>query len=134
MQKLLQSGGTGTFLKFCVVGASGVLVNVGLLWGLTAVVGLRYEISAIFAIEVSILSNFTFNELWTFKGRTRGHFLKRMLKFNLGCAVGSIVNYVVLLALTRFVNLHYLLSDLVGIACGTLWNYFISTTWVWKSA
>ncbi len=134
MQKLLQSGGTNTFLKFCVVGASGVLVNVGLLWVLTAVVGLRYEISAIFAIEVSILSNFTFNELWTFKRRTRGHFLKRMLKFNLGCAVGSIVNYAVLLALTRFVNLHYLLSDLVGIVCGTLWNYFMSTTWVWKRA
>ena len=117
-----------------MVGLSGVLVNEGLLWALTEMVGLPYQISAIFAIEVSILSNFTLNELWTFKRRTDGYFFKRMLKFNLACAVGSAINYVVLLALTRFVNLHYLLSNLVGIACATLWNYFMSATWVWKSA
>ena len=130
----MRSGGINTFLKFCIVGLSGVLVNEGLLWVLTGVVGLQYEISAIFAIEASILSNFTFNELWTFRGRARGHFLRRMLKFNLACAVGSTINYVILLALTRFANLHYLLSNLVGIACGTLWNYFMSATWVWKGA
>jgi len=132
VRKLLRSSGANTFLKFCVVGLSGVLVNEGLLWVLTAVVGLPYQISAIFAIEVSILSNFTFNELWTFKGRTGGRFPKRMLKFNLACAIGSAANYVVLLALTRFANLHYLLSNLVGIAFGTLWNFFLSTTWVWR--
>jgi len=117
-----------------VVGLSGVLVNEGLLWVLTGVFELPYQISAIFAIEVSILSNFTFNELWTFKGRARGHFIKRMLKFNLTCAIGSTINYVALIALTRFANLYYLLSNLIGIAFGTLWNFFMSTTWVWKRA
>ena len=117
-----------------MVGLSGVLVNEGLLWVLTAIVGLPYQISAIFAIEVSILSNFTFNELWTFKGRTGGRFPKRILKFNLACAIGSAINFVALIALTNFANLHYLLSNLVGIACGTLWNFFLSTTWVWQRA
>jgi dolichol-phosphate mannosyltransferase len=129
------SGEAGQFLKFCVVGMTGVLVNMGLLWVLTKFVGFDYRVSAIFAIEISILSNFTLNELWTFgKRQKKGGLAKRIAGFNLACVIGAMINFIVLVMLTEILHLHYLLSNLFGIACATLWNYFMSARWVWKSA
>jgi len=129
------SGEAGQFLKFCVVGLTGVLVNMGLLWALTKFIGFDYRISAIFAIEISILSNFTLNEIWTFRKRPKaGSLAGRIVNFNIACIIGAAINFVVLVLLTEIFHLHYLLSNLFGIACATLWNYFMSATWVWKSA
>lgn len=122
------------FLKFCAVGLSGVLVNMGLLWLLTDVAGFYYLFSAIIAIETSIISNFTLNEIWTFKDRRTGTIksaIGRALKFNLVCAVGVGLNMAVLYSLTEFCGLYYLASNLVGIAAATLWNYGLSNFWAW---
>lgn len=129
------SGEAGQFLKFCVVGLTGVLVNMGLLWALTKFIGFDYRVSAIFAIETSILSNFTLNEIWTFRKRSRaGSLAERIVNFNIACIIGAVINFIVLVMLTEIFHLHYLFSNLFGIACATLWNYFMSATWVWKSA
>ena len=129
------SGEAGQFLKFCVVGLTGVFVNMGLLWALTKFIGLDYRISAIFAIEISIFSNFTLNEIWTFRKRPKtGSLAGRILSFNFACIIGAVINFIALVALTEVFHLYYLLSNLFGIACATLWNYFMSATWVWKGA
>lgn len=123
------------FLKFCIVGLSGVGVNLGLLWLLTERLGLFYLLSAVFSIEVSILSNFVLNEFWTFRDRRnpgcRGLW-KRMLKFNLSCAAGAAINILVLGGLTELLGVYYLLSALFGIGAATLWNYGLSLLWTWK--
>ncbi|MGI0064507.1 MAG: GtrA family protein, partial [Nitrosopumilaceae archaeon] len=53
--------------KYYAVGASGVLVNLGLLYYLTEYVGLWYFLSYALAISVSITSNFILNKFWTFR-------------------------------------------------------------------
>jgi len=128
------SGEAGQFLKFCLVGLNGVGVNMGLLWALTEFVGLPYPVSAVFAIESSILSNFTLNELWTFRRRAGPGRSRRVLGFNLACAIGATLNFVVLVTLTELLGLPYLISNAFGIACATLWNYIMSATWVWGYA
>jgi len=135
--KLMRAGGEASrFLKFCLVGASGVVVNLGLLWVLTEAVGLFYLVSAAFSIETSILSNFALNELWTFKDRARSTkgILKRAAKFNLICVGGLGINLVVLAALTELLGTHYMISALFGIAAATLWNYVMSAMWTWRYA
>lgn len=123
------------FLKFCLVGLSGVGVNLGLLWSLTELLGLFYLISAAFSIEASILSNFILNEFWTFRDRTNdrsaGALLGRMMKFNTICVVGLMVNVTILGALTEFIGLYYLISALFGIGGATLWNYFANVSLTW---
>ena len=123
------------FLKFCIVGLSGVGVNIGLLWLLTEFFGIFYLVSAVFSIEASILSNFTLNELWTFRDRASHSstkaLLKRMVKFNVTCVVGAAINILVLAALTELLGLYYITSALFGIGAATLWNYGMSITWTW---
>jgi len=53
--------------KYYLVGASGVIVNLGILFALTEFVGLWYLLSSAIAIYVSITSNFLLNKTWTFR-------------------------------------------------------------------
>ncbi len=119
------------FLKFGAVGLSGIFVNEGLLWLLTEFAGLFYLFSSIIAIEISILSNFILNDIWTFKRERKGKFLMRLGKFNLARIFTLIINFGALWILTSL-GLHYLVSNLIGIALATIFAYLISLWWVWK--
>ena len=53
--------------KFGMVGLSGIAVNEGVLIYLKEGVHFALPVASIFAIELSIVSNFIWNDLWTFK-------------------------------------------------------------------
>lgn len=130
-----RTGELTRFLKFCAVGLSGVLVNMGLLWLLTEVAGLFYLLSAAISIETSIISNFILNDCFTFRDRRSPQvksFFGRLLKFNLVSLAGLGLNMGVLWLLTEVFGIYYLLSNLCGIAVATLWNYLANTWWTWK--
>jgi len=130
-----RTGELTRFLKFCLVGASGMLVNEGLLWILRWFAGLPLALSSAISIETSIISNFTLNDFFTFPDRravgTRS-FLRRLRQFNVVSLVGLGINIGMLLLLSTVFNLHYLLSNLVGIAVALLWNYLVNLGWTWK--
>ena len=123
------------FIKFCLVGLSGVGVNMGLLWLLTERAGLPYLLSAAIGIETSIISNFVLNDFFTFSDRrspTIKSTMKRLLKFNLVSIAGLAINLGTLWLLTEVFRMYYLVSNLFGIALATLWNYGVNTYWTWK--
>jgi dolichol-phosphate mannosyltransferase len=130
-----RSGEMIRFVKFCVVGASGVLVNEGLLWILKEFANLPLLLASAIAIESSIISNFTLNDIFTFSDRrSRGaqSFLMRLLKFNIVSLVGVGINLGLLYLLSEVGGLHYLIANLIGIIIATLWNYFLNSLWTWK--
>lgn len=123
------------FLKFCLVGASGVVVNEGLLWLLKQFAGLPLPLASAISIETSIVSNFTLNDYLTFRDRRVGgarSFLSRLGKFNIVSLAGLGINMSTLLALTYLLDVHYLISNLVGIALAVIWNYLVNLRWTWK--
>lgn len=130
-----RKGELARFGKFCLVGASGVLVNEGLLWLLKQFAGLPLGFASTISIETSIISNFIFNDFFTFSDRRlKGgkSFLIRLMKFNLVSLAGLGLNIGTLLLLTNVFGVHYLLSNLCGIALATLWNYFANFRFTWK--
>jgi len=132
---MFRTGELKRFLKFCLVGISGIIGNQGLLWVLTDFAGLRYYVSALFGIEASIVSNFILNDYFTFADRRRGKgksFLWRLLKFNLTCLAGAGIQYGLLLLFTSVFDVYYLISNLIAIAIAFLWNYLVSSWWAWK--
>lgn len=118
------------FIKFNIVGLTGVFVNQGILVLLTTL-GLYYIYSGIIAIEVSIISNFLLNDLWTFRDRRAGHILKRLVKFNILMLVGLVINLLILYALTELASLHYTISNLFGIGIASIARYLMSIKWAW---
>lgn len=121
--------------KFCFVGFSGVFVNEGLLWWLTEGVGIYYLVSALFAVQSAILSNFFFNHLWTFRDRREKDLsiVHRLGRFELVCIAGMCTNIAVLWIFTEAFNIHYLLSNLVGISLGFIVNFIGSDRWAWEN-
>ncbi|HEV2389389.1 MAG TPA: GtrA family protein, partial [Nitrososphaerales archaeon] len=69
------------FIKFAVVGTIGIVVNEGLLI-LIKSRGVYFLTAGAVAIEISILSNFVLNDLWTFRDRRTGRAAARLVKFN----------------------------------------------------
>ena len=125
------------FVKFCLVGGSGVLVNMGLLWFLTEIVGLFYLLSSAIAVETAIVNNFVWNDVWTFHDRRRpgwGERVRRLGKFNAVSIAGLGINIAVLWLFTEQLGFHYLVSNLFGIVAATLWNFFMNAMWTWRTS
>jgi dolichol-phosphate mannosyltransferase len=122
-----------TFLKFSVVGATGVVVN---LVSFTILInfGLNKFITSPVAIELSIMSNFLFNHFWTFSDRaSNGRIHIRGLKFNIISVVALVVSYSTFLLLsminpTGIPQIH----QAAGIVPATLINYFLNAYWTFK--
>lgn len=119
-------------MKFCSVGATGVVVNEGLLFLLTEFAGLFYLVSSVMAIEMSILSNFLLNNTWTFRDRKRGSFLGRLGKFNLVAFGGLLINVAILFDVSVAFGVHYLAANFIGIGCAVAWNYLMNLHWTWS--
>ncbi len=127
--------GIRRFIQFCIVGLSGVGVNMGVLWALIYLAGISHYISGIVSIEASIITNFILNDMWTFRDRRvlgAKATLVRGLKFNLVCAAGAAIQYGVFLALTDLVGIHYLISMLLAIIVAFAWNFGMNIFWTWR--
>jgi dolichol-phosphate mannosyltransferase len=123
------------FIKFCIVGASGFCVNLGLLAIFVEVVHMHKVWAQVPSYQISILTNFAFNEFWTFSDRrTPGmkSFLIRAIKFNLVSQVGWGINIGVYYVALNVAGIYYIVSQIIAIAVATLWNFFSNVIWTWR--
>ncbi|MEG4045780.1 glycosyltransferase [Microcoleus sp. Pol17_C1] len=127
----------GRFLRFGVVGFSGVFVDMGVFYLLRTVLGLGLTRSAIFSAEVAIINNFLWNDLWTFgdiskRQPGKRQRLKRLLKFNVICLIGLIMNVLLVNVLFNVFKVNEYLAKLIAIATVTLWNFWINMKLSWR--
>ena len=123
-------------VRFGLVGLSGIFVNMGLLYALTEIAGLYYLVSAAIAIELSIVNNFIWNDVWTFKSSRDlrfGRRIQRFLSFQAVSVGGLAINMVVLYLLADIAGVYYLVANLVGIFVAFAWNYMVNRHFTWKT-
>ena len=135
----LTLGEFSRFLRFGLVGLSGVFVDMAILyllhdpsnlgWGLTR--------SKFIAGEVAIINNFLWNDAWTFrdlsaKQSTWKSKFQRFLKFNLVCLLGLVLNVGLLNLFFNVLQIHYLVANFLAIALVTLWNFWINLKLSWR--
>jgi dolichol-phosphate mannosyltransferase len=121
------------FVKFCLVGLSGVGVNLGILWLLVEKAVLDEVLSSAIAIEISIITNFLLNNYFTFRDkRQTGSFFPRLVKFNIVSLAGAAINLGLFWFFTSALDVYYILAQVFGIIVATLWNYFLNTIWTWR--
>ncbi len=121
------------FIRFCVVGGTGVLVNMGFLLLFTELLGIDYKISSIFAIELAIIWNFILNDKWTFKKSTnQSSVFSKFLKFQVISIVGALINWGILILFTEVVGIYYLISNLIGIGVAVIWNFLANHLYTWR--
>ncbi len=130
-----KSGELVRFLKFLTVGATGILINMGILYALTEWAGWYYLISSVIAIETAILNNYFLNDRFTFSNlpsAPSGKKLFRLLKYNLVSLGGMTLNVGLLWFFTSVFGVYYLIANLIGIVSVTVLRYLVHLNWTWK--
>lgn len=124
-----------TLIKFILVGASGVGVNLGAFTMLLAMSINKYAASPL-AVELAIISNFVFNNFWTFgKRQSNDPVHVRGLKFNLVSLLALAVNTLAFVAASRvFPHLPPQFCQLAGILPAWLVNYQLNTRWTFRNS
>ncbi|HJZ49402.1 MAG TPA: GtrA family protein [Roseiflexaceae bacterium] len=120
-------------LRFGLVGVSGIVVNSATLWVLVRELHLAVALGSVVATEAAILSNFTLNDRWTFRGARERSLLGRLLRFN-GVALGGMaITAAILTALMSYSHMHLLIANLLAVGAATIWNYAVNSRWTWSS-
>ncbi|MGD9665416.1 MAG: GtrA family protein, partial [Novosphingobium sp.] len=121
------------FALFGTVGALGVLVHMAVLSSLLFLFGHIFIIGQSAAVVVAMSFNFWLNNWLTYHDqRLKGAraMLAGWAGFCLTCGVGALANIAVASLLAER-GLHWALSALAGIFVGSVWNYALSSRFVW---
>ena len=116
--------------KYYAVGASGVLVNLGLLFYLTEYVGLWYFLSYTLAISASITSNFILNKFWTFRDSINSQrTIVMYVKFASVSFLGMAIQLGSVYFLVESLSVYYMLAALISISIAGAINFIINRSW-----
>lgn len=125
-------------LRFSVVGAIGIGVQVTALWLLTGVLHVHYLVATAAAIEISVLHNFAWHVRWTWASASGGAAdrpVLRCLAFHAGNGLASMLGALALMPfLVGGLRLHYVVANLVATACTGLMNFLVGDRLVFRSS
>jgi dolichol-phosphate mannosyltransferase len=122
-----------TFVKFGIVGLSGVAVNLGV-FSVLVWLGVTAFIASPIAIEASIVSNFLLNNFWTFRWRrTSARLRVKGLKFNVVSLVALVVSYSTFLLIVFLIpSWPPHVAQALAIPPAMLVNYFLNSKWTFR--
>jgi dolichol-phosphate mannosyltransferase len=118
-------------LRFGIVGLSGVAVNLAVLHLLFGMLHWTAFLASALAVEVSVVSNFFWNNRWTFQQADVSP--RRFVRFNLASLGGLAITSGVFTLLLGNTPLPYVAADLIAIAVATAWNFGASVLWTWST-
>jgi dolichol-phosphate mannosyltransferase len=128
----------GRFLKFGVVGLSGVFVDMTIMY-LLGPAGANWGLSSskLLAGEIAVVNNFIWNDAWTFRDASRSQRgwrkrIRRFLKFNVVCTLGLGLSLVIINLIFNYIIPDRLVANFVAIGITTMWNFWINSKLSWR--
>ncbi len=128
------------FSKFGVVGLSGMVVNLVVLYIAQEFLFkdilpgvLRLNLSLGLAIFIATINNFFWNRIWTWrdrKGKTRYGFLIQMGQYFVACGLAIGIQFGFTLLLAQFV--YYLIANVISIVLAAVLNYLLNDIWTFS--
>ncbi len=118
--------------KFCAVGASGYAVNLAVYTTLLRGAGFHYLGAAACSFLVAVMSNYTWNRLWTFR-RDRGHVGYQGLRFLVVSTVALVANLAFLKGLVEL-GAGKIVGQAIAIVLVTPLNFVGNKLWSFRSA
>lgn len=131
----------GRFIKFGTVGASGVAVNLAVLYVCQEFIfsavetpAIRLNASLTVAIFFATVNNFYWNRHWTWSDRQHRpdkHLVLHFGQYALACWVGTGLQF--LLTNLFVVYLHYLIANAFAIVISSVFNFVVNNFWTFRS-
>jgi putative flippase GtrA len=137
------------YIRFGLVGASGTVVNLAVLYTAHEYLfsaiepsGSKPYFSLALAIAIATINNFTWNRLWTWSDRLHATSaqheesisLRRLLpqlgQYATASWLGILLQYALTLWLTHF--MHYLLANVIAIVIASVSNFIANDRWTFR--
>lgn len=118
--------------KFNAVGIAGFILQLGVLWVLAREAGMQYLVATAVAVEISLLHNFVWHEIWTWKGLAVEDRWRRLFRFHVANGFLSIGSNVLLTWLLVQSGLPLLVANASAVAVTALLNFALAVTWVFE--
>jgi dolichol-phosphate mannosyltransferase len=133
------AAGTGQlrgWLSYGFVGLMGAFIDVALFYGLVGRCGWHPVLAVLVAIQVALLSNFLWNEAFTFRTRqgapARRSVLRRLGRYEWICLPGAILNALLTLVLLSQ-GMGVLVSAACGVIAGGALNFLFHIPSIWRT-
>jgi dolichol-phosphate mannosyltransferase len=140
LQHLLRLAvGTGQlwgWIRYGLVALIGAILDIALFAALVKDVGWPPAAALPVAIETALLNNFIWSELFTFQSTTASRFRhgagKRLVRYELICLAGALLNFLVtLICLSQSVDV--LTAAAVGVVAGGALNLLLNIPAIWRT-
>lgn len=110
------------FIKFGIVGFSGVFIDFGFTYLCKEVLKIQKFVSNAIGFSLAASSNYIFNRIWTFES-TNPDVGIEFSKFFVISTIGLGINSLVLWLLNDKFHLNFYIAKLLAIAVTTVWNF-----------
>jgi len=129
MQKLLRHH----FVRFCIVGMFGFLVNFVLLTVLYKGLHMHLFIAQLISSEVALFGNFILHHNWTYKGHvTRKSVGELLVQFHASSWAAIIGSALIVAGGVKFFHLHYFVALVIASAVALMWNFGWTKFVIWR--
>jgi len=143
------TGQFAAWVRYLIVGLSGATIDLVLVYALAEHLGWPALVSVPVAIELALLSNFLWNQLFTFHRApvggqapsppaVGGHLdrrdsvFSRLLRYERACTLGALLNALVTLAAAAS-GVRLLLAAGAGVVAGSVWNFGFNIPNIWRA-
>ncbi len=126
------------FLRFAAVGAIGMVVDLSILNALVQLAGWPLLWANTASFSTAVISNFTWNRLWTFPESRSRPIRSQLPQFALVNLVGLAINNTVLLTIYHLIQnvipdpWNYNLAKITAIGIVLFWNFAANRLWTYR--
>lgn len=113
------------FIKFCVVGASGMIIDFGATWILKEKLKVNKYIANSTGFVLAATSNYIWNRVWTFQSEDNGIAVEYLSFIGISL-IGLLINNIIIYLLNDRLKINFYLSKLLAICVVTLWNFLMN--------
>jgi putative flippase GtrA len=110
------------FVKFCVVGFSGLAIDFAITWLLKEKLRINKYIANSCGFMLAASSNYVWNRMWTFESHD-AHIAREYLSFVGVALVGLCISNLIVWALADKLKINFYLSKILAIGIVTCWNF-----------
>lgn len=138
------------FIRFAIVGTIGAVVDFGTFNLFSSVLGIQDVWASVFSFTTAVLSNFTWNRIWTYPDSRSKPMTKQLLSFGVVNIVGLGIRTPLFAGLRKILErlfsllpilpVSFITSELLGnnsalaiaILVVMLWNFFANRYWTYN--
>jgi putative flippase GtrA len=113
------------FLKFCIVGSSGMFIDFGTTWLLKEKVKINKYIANSTGFILAASSNYIFNRIWTFESSSP-RIAEQYGLFVIISLAGLGINNLIIYVLHSRLKYNFYLSKFFAIVIVTIWNFLLN--------